>query len=102
VSPTALHIWPGRVELDGPKFASQWNNYSTRQAPVFLIEINKEIFHRSLDEETDESYRHHLCFFVPIFLTLDKPLHLKGTVSQDFSLLVFFINQFPPSYRVSH
>ncbi len=24
---------------------------------------HKEIFHRSLDEETDESYRHHLCFF---------------------------------------
>jgi hypothetical protein len=27
---------------------------------------------------------------------------LKGTVSRDFSLLVFFINQFPPSPRVSH
>jgi len=27
---------------------------------------------------------------------------VKGTVSRDFSLLVFFINQFPPSYRVSH
>jgi hypothetical protein len=28
--------------------------------------------------------------------------YLKGTVSRDFSLLVFFINQFPPSPRVSH
>ncbi len=27
---------------------------------------------------------------------------LKGTVSQDFFLLVFFMNQFPPSPRVSH
>ncbi len=27
---------------------------------------------------------------------------VKGTVSRDFSLLVFFINQFPPSPRVSH
>ncbi len=27
---------------------------------------------------------------------------LKGTVSRDFLLLVFFINQFPPSPRVSH
>jgi hypothetical protein len=26
----------------------------------------------------------------------------KGTVSQDFLLLVFFINQLPPSPRVSH
>jgi hypothetical protein len=26
----------------------------------------------------------------------------KGTVSRDFLLLVFFINQFPPSPRVSH
>jgi hypothetical protein len=26
------------------KFASQWNNYSTRQAPVFLIEIIKKYF----------------------------------------------------------
>ncbi len=29
-------------------------------------------------------------------------VQFKGTVSQDFSLLVFFINQFPPSPRVSH
>jgi hypothetical protein len=27
---------------------------------------------------------------------------LKGTVSRDFLLLVFFMNQFPPSPRVSH
>jgi len=27
---------------------------------------------------------------------------LKGTVSQDFWLLVFFMNQFPPSPRISH
>jgi hypothetical protein len=27
---------------------------------------------------------------------------LKGTVSQDFCLLVFFMNQFPPSPRVFH
>jgi hypothetical protein len=27
---------------------------------------------------------------------------LKGTVSQDFLLLVFFLNQFPPSPRVFH
>ncbi len=26
----------------------------------------------------------------------------KGTVSRDFSLLVFFMNQFPPSPRVFH
>jgi hypothetical protein len=26
----------------------------------------------------------------------------KGTVSRDFFLLVFFMNQFPPSPRVSH
>ncbi len=26
----------------------------------------------------------------------------KGTVSRDFLLLVFFMNQFPPSPRVSH
>ncbi len=29
-------------------------------------------------------------------------LILKGTVSRDFLLLVFFMNQFPPSHRVSH
>ncbi len=29
-------------------------------------------------------------------------LLLKGTVSRDFLLLVFFMNQFPPSPRVSH
>ncbi len=27
---------------------------------------------------------------------------VKGTVSRDFLLLVFFMNQFPPSPRVSH
>jgi len=27
---------------------------------------------------------------------------IKGTVSRDFLLLVFFTNQFPPSPRVSH
>jgi hypothetical protein len=27
---------------------------------------------------------------------------IKGTVSRDFLLLVFFMNQFPPSPRVSH
>ncbi len=27
---------------------------------------------------------------------------IKGTVSRDFLLLVFFVNQFPPSPRVSH
>ncbi len=30
-----------------------------------------------------------------------KEILLKGTVSRDFSLLVFFINQFSPSPRVS-
>jgi hypothetical protein len=29
-------------------------------------------------------------------------LSLKGTVSRDFLLLVFFVNQFPPSPRVFH
>jgi hypothetical protein len=29
-------------------------------------------------------------------------LALKGTVSRDFLLLVFFMNQFPPSFRVFH
>ncbi len=29
-------------------------------------------------------------------------LSIKGTVSPDFLLLVFFMNQFPPSPRVSH
>jgi hypothetical protein len=29
-------------------------------------------------------------------------LHIKGTVSRDFRLLVFFMNQFPPSPRVYH
>jgi hypothetical protein len=28
--------------------------------------------------------------------------YLKGTVSRDFLLLVFFMNQFPPSPRVFH
>jgi hypothetical protein len=32
----------------------------------------------------------------------DFNLKLKGTVSRDFLLLVFFMNQFPPSPRVSH
>jgi hypothetical protein len=27
---------------------------------------------------------------------------IKGTVSRDFLLLIFFMNQFPPSLRVSH
>ncbi len=29
-------------------------------------------------------------------------LIIKGTVSRDFLLLVFFMNQFPPSPRVFH
>jgi hypothetical protein len=29
-------------------------------------------------------------------------MRFKGTVSQDFLLLVFFMNQFPPSSRVFH
>jgi hypothetical protein len=33
---------------------------------------------------------------------LMEVLALKGTVSRDFLLLVFFMNQFPPSPRVSH
>jgi hypothetical protein len=33
---------------------------------------------------------------------IEKSETFKGTVSRDFSLLVFFINQFPPSPRVSH
>ncbi len=36
--------------------------------------------------------------FVPIWLARG----LKGTVSRDFLLLVFFMNQFPPSPRVSY
>ncbi len=56
---------------------------------------------------------------VPIFLVLPPWIHiymkpqnfvgsgssrsdLKGTVSRDFLLLVFFMNQFPPSPRVFH
>jgi hypothetical protein len=39
-------------------------------------------------------------------MTLFYPVHVeepfKGTVSQDFLLLVFVMNQFPPSPRVSH
>ncbi len=31
-----------------------------------------------------------------------KRIGFKGTVSRNFLLLVFFINQFPPSPRVSH
>jgi hypothetical protein len=31
-----------------------------------------------------------------------KILTLKGTVSRDFLLLAFFMNQFPPSSRVFH
>jgi hypothetical protein len=38
-------------------------------------------------------------FFFPLFLLV---LYLKGTVSRDFRLLVFFMNQFPPSIRVYH
>ncbi len=30
------------------------------------------------------------------------PIFLKGTVSRDFLLLVFLMNQFPPSPRVVH
>ncbi len=33
---------------------------------------------------------------------LSQPPLIKGTVSRDFLLLVLFINQFPPSPRVSH
>jgi hypothetical protein len=32
----------------------------------------------------------------------EKVEAFKGTVSRDFLLLVFFMNQFPPSPRVSH
>ncbi len=32
----------------------------------------------------------------------DDIIIIKGTVSRDFLLSVFFINQFPPSPRVSH
>jgi hypothetical protein len=35
--------------------------------------------------------------FVPTII-----IAFKGTVSRDFLLLVFFMNQFPPSPRVSH
>jgi hypothetical protein len=35
-------------------------------------------------------------------IDVDFLRHFKGTVSRDFLLLVFFINQFPPSPRVSH
>ncbi len=38
---------------------------------------------------------------IRIEMTLVKSL-FKGTVSRDFLLLVFFMNQFPPSPRVSH
>jgi hypothetical protein len=34
-------------------------------------------------------------------VTINVPL-FKGTVSRDFLLLVYFMNQFPPSPRVSH
>jgi hypothetical protein len=41
--------------------------------------------------------------FEPVLKILKgRDLPFKGTVSRDFLLLVFFINQFPPSPRVSH
>jgi hypothetical protein len=39
---TAHLAWPGGARWS--EFASQWNNYSTRQAPMFLIEIIKKSF----------------------------------------------------------
>ncbi len=35
-------------------------------------------------------------------ISLELIPSVKGTVSRDFLLLVFFMNQFPPSPRVSH
>ncbi len=42
------------------------------------------------------SFRNQSWFYVPGLA------YFKGTVSRDFLLLVFFMNQFPPSSRVYH
>ncbi len=56
--------------------------------------------------ERTESFSERGIFCRKASCTLEsRTLHvqlLKGTVLRDFLLLVFFMNQFPPSPRVSH
>ncbi len=56
--------------------------------------MNK-IDQNSQDTATDV----HVLFMSVIALLF---ISLEGTVSRDFLLLVFFMNKFPPSPRVSH
>jgi hypothetical protein len=44
----------------------------------------------------------HPPMLYPFFNALSDQDQLKGTVSRDFLLLVFFMNQFLPSPRVFH
>ncbi len=49
-----------------------------------------------LDWESQGDEQMDLPYWEPELIAI-KPCHLKGTVSRDFLLLVFFLNQFPPS-----
>jgi hypothetical protein len=60
-------------------FSKNWHNMKKKLRSFFLSWMD------AMSEKTISRYR-----------------PFKGTVSRDFSLLVFFINQFPPSPRVSH
>ncbi len=42
------------------------------------------------------------CSFQIYIIAQDESFKFKRTVSRDFLLLVFFMNQFPPSPRISH
>jgi hypothetical protein len=43
-----------------------------------------------------------LCTFYMLPGNQNPRIHIKGTVSRDFLLLVFFLNQFPPSLWLYH
>ena len=53
-----------------------------------------------LHSVSDQNQNLQNCFTTPNKMTSEDDI--KGTVSRDFLLLVFFMNQFPPSPRVFH
>jgi hypothetical protein len=56
----------------------------------------------TMDKVPLHMHRAHPPMLYPFFKALPDQDQLKGTVSRDFLLLVFFMIQFPPSPRVFH
>jgi hypothetical protein len=90
--PVPVYPFPGPVKLLHRSPSAMQDFCSAEQCTLYSVQNNISLYCTCLTpillpERIREKYRLcHIC-----------TSHLKGTVSRDFLLLVFFLNQFPPS-----